>query len=455
MTAMVAACGGGTPEATAEQDLGATLQAAKPGDLVAQARSVLLKRSALRDKGQSTVLERGIAVAPTGPPAATSTLLASSATAHSSTFVQEPGIDEPDLLKTNGRQLYLMDFVSSNGLATSIQLRVEQPSPTGQAQRVQGLTLPTTMAGSASPGVPRGLLLADTAERLVALSEHSLQPTTGAPCLATGVACSTTVTSWVSGSSGSAVQLQLANIADDGQLSWGRRLDIEGRFIAARRIGNVVYLLTTHTPHLAIESLITPAASAERDAALAALRADELLPRLRTDGGDWQTLVNETDCLLQPQNTSSALQVTTLVALDLSTPTPALSARCVLGGTEALYMSAEHVYVATTRSPDVTTLSDGRVSYPQSFTTDIHRFSFSGLSLHYRGSGEVQGHLGWDPERMALRLSEHNGDLRVLSFTGSTGHDDQPRRHTVASPLDCPQARPGERRPQNTVHASQ
>ena len=42
-------------------------------------------------------------------------------------------------------------------------------------------------------------------------------------------------------------------------------------------------------------------------------------------------------------------------------------------------------------------------------------------SVSYRGSGEVAGHLGWNRERSSLRLSEHNGDLRVLSYTGQQG----------------------------------
>ena len=33
----------------------------------------------------------------------------------------------------------------------------------------------------------------------------------------------------------------------------------------------------------------------------------------------------------------------------------------------------------------------------------------------------VAGHLGWDREKAPYRFSEWNGDLRVLSFTGSLG----------------------------------
>jgi hypothetical protein len=41
--------------------------------------------------------------------------------------------------------------------------------------------------------------------------------------------------------------------------------------------------------------------------------------------------------------------------------------------------------------------------------------------LAWRGSADVEGHLGWDSARMSYRLSEHDGHLRVLTYTGSQG----------------------------------
>ena len=84
-------------------------------------------------------------------------------------------------------------------------------------------------------------------------------------------------------------------------------------------------------------------------------------------------------------------------------------------------MSPQNLYLATTRSAQPVTGADGRTFFPSGFVTDLHKFSFDGLNLSYRASGEVRGHLGWDPERISLRMSEHGGDLRVISYTGSSG----------------------------------
>jgi hypothetical protein len=59
--------------------------------------------------------------------------------------------------------------------------------------------------------------------------------------------------------------------------------------------------------------------------------------------------------------------------------------------------------------------------YPSTMSTDIHKFELVAGDVAYRGSGEVTGHLGWDNDRKSYRMSEHNGDLRVLTYTGSIG----------------------------------
>jgi hypothetical protein len=43
------------------------------------------------------------------------------------------------------------------------------------------------------------------------------------------------------------------------------------------------------------------------------------------------------------------------------------------------------------------------------------------MTIAYRGSGEVPGHLGWDASKTSYRLSEHKNDLRVVTYTNGTG----------------------------------
>jgi FAD/FMN-containing dehydrogenase len=80
-------------------------------------------------------------------------------------------------------------------------------------------------------------------------------------------------------------------------------------------------------------------------------------------------------------------------------------------GRGTLYLATTR-YVYTIRSLTV-------MIYPQTMSTDIHKFALVAGDVAYRGSGVVTGHLGWDYDRKSYRLSEHNGDLRVLTYTGS------------------------------------
>ena len=65
----------------------------------------------------------------------------------------------------------------------------------------------------------------------------------------------------------------------------GTHLSIEGNFVDSRRIGDTLYLVSTHAPRLAAEVLPATATAAEREAAIQNLKADDILPRLRRNGG--------------------------------------------------------------------------------------------------------------------------------------------------------------------------
>ena len=57
---------------------------------------------------------------------------------------------------------------------------------------------------------------------------------------------------------------------------------------------------------------------AERAALLAKLSAADVLPTIRVSGGAPQPLVTDTDCYVQPKNSSLTLQLTTITAIDLA-----------------------------------------------------------------------------------------------------------------------------------------
>jgi hypothetical protein len=222
---------------------------------------------------------------------------------------------------------------------------------------------------------------------------------------------------------GPQLSVQRIDVSDPAAARSGTRVVLDGQLLATRRLGDQLVVVSLHQPRLAWEALPMNATVAEREAALAALKVEELLPQVRVDDEPARPLVTETDCWVQPRNASLAVEITTVTVFDLRSPTLAQRSRCFAGGAEAVYVAAGSLYLASTRQAYVArSLVD--MLYPEDMHTDIHKFSLGGedeAGVQYRGSAQVDGHLGWDWQRKSLRMSEWNGDLRVLTFTGREG----------------------------------
>lgn len=411
---LLAACGGGSSSPQPQTGDGPALAASGPGELVDQVRALLVRREAQRQNNPGSVAIGAVAGAPSPALAVGS---GGTPVAHSNTNVQEAAVDEEDLIKTDGTSIYALDTTATApGGGPQNRLLVHRRQPSGDIVPVQALPLPPD--GTAYPS-PRGLLLAAAARRAVVLTE-ALQPIGNpVPCPPEAVCIAPAALIYPPFELKSSVELQLIELDASGDAKLGDKVSIDGRLVASRLVGNAMVLVTTHTPRLAYELLPPTATAAEKSDALARMSAGDVLPQWKRGAGTAQPLVAETDCYLQPKNASLTLEVTTITVVDLATLSR--SGRCFVGGTEGAYLSTKSLVLATSRWP-LRILDSGRLVYQPQFATDLHKFAFDGQRVDYRASGEVNGHLGWDPQRKPYRISEHdNGDLRVLSFTGDVG----------------------------------
>jgi hypothetical protein len=402
---LLGACGGGgggdVPPGRSPGD--AALKASQPGELLAFVKTKLQQRVATPTPSFGGVL----AAAP--PPA---TAAAADSRARSETLVQEQGVDEGDLVKTDGATLYtLHPGPTAGGVPAMGQLTTYRRAADGSLSPAGSMVLPPPADNA---GLASGMYHAAAARRLAVLS--MAWKTTPLPgCVGPCADLSLVPPQWVSNST----LLDMVSVADPAAPALAHSVSIEGRLMDSRVIDNTLYLVTVHAPRLAVEALPPDATAAQRAAALDQLAIGDVLPKLRVDGGPAQPLVADTDCYLQPSNASLALEITTVTAFDLASPALPRASRCFVGGSEALYMSPGSLYLATTRHAYGP--AGERISYPPQIRTDLHKFALDAMAVTYRASGEVAGHLGWDAQRKSYRLSEHNGDLRVLTFTGERG----------------------------------
>ncbi|MBL8289871.1 MAG: beta-propeller domain-containing protein [Rubrivivax sp.] len=409
VTVVLAACGGGGGESAPDPDPGSpALKPSQPGDLTAYVQRVLRERaaqrragSALGDAGTVMPLPVGAAAPATGAPPSFANAL-----------TQERDVDEPDLLKTDGVHLFSLDRRDS----AKPLLRTTRRLASGALEERGSAPL---ALGSASALTPHGLVLAGDGKALAVASE-AWAGIVGNPCVDL---CPALLPGpvWMR----NLVAVERFDVADPAAPAATARVEFDGRVVDARRVGDYLVLVSEYQPMLAADQLPPDATAAAREAAIAATRGADLLPLRRLAGGSTQPMLGETDCWVQPANASLSLSVTTITVFDLRAPNLAPASRCFIGGTEALTMTPQTLYLASTRW-GYTGASGGAAAvlrYPASMRTDIHKFAFDANSgrLAYRASGEVEGHLGWDPERKSYRMGEHDGALRVLSFTGTVG----------------------------------
>jgi len=412
---LLAGCGGGgsnagPPPAPAPEG---ALAGSAPGELLAYVKARLAEREVQRRTNP------GISFGDTaGAPIWLATVTTAAGTAErSGTTVQEAGVDEDDLIKSDGNLIATLapqrGVSAGNAFAT---LQLYRPAA-GDGTRPDALGRVTLTAPDDVYPVTHGMYLAAEHKRVAVLAESSSSGPIAIPDCRTGEACITLLP--YPGFIKSQVQLQLVDITDPTRASVKDRVQIDGRLIGSRQIGRMLYLVTSHAPQFAVERLPATATAAEREATLARMAPEDFLPKWAVNGATARPMVQETQCFVQPANASLDLSVTTITAIDLAAPEVGATHRCFVGGSEALYMSPTNLYLATLRY-GVQTMQT-RLAFAPETRTDIHKFAVTGSLIEYRATGQVNGHLGWDREKAPYRMSEHNGDLRVLSFTGQLG----------------------------------
>ena len=411
---LLASCGGGgastvPPTSGPTQPDERALAASQPGELLSFVKTKLTARQAQRVLTPGADLTTAINL---GAPVSAAAV--SGSVERSGTAVQELGVDEDDLIKTDGNTLVTLVRSSEGGNGVSSgKVQFNRRRADGGLDSTVAVALP---ASADSYAYARGMYLASAAQRVAVLGESQsifdyCIGTRPCPLLAT-----TLVPPQAQQASTALDLVNVSNIAAPTALP---RISIDGRLVGSRLIGNLLYVVTQYTPLLAVDALPQKATDADRAALIAQLKASDVLPSIRVGTAAAQPLLAETDCYVQNKNASLGIEVTTITVFDLADANTRRQSRCFIGGTEALYMTSANLYLATTRyAYDTGPLI---VRFAPQASTDLHKFALSGMLIDYRGSGSVNGHLGWDADKRSYRMSEWGGDLRVLSFTGETG----------------------------------
>jgi uncharacterized secreted protein with C-terminal beta-propeller domain len=326
----------------------------------------------------------GIASVVGAPVGATPTRVAAPATAgedFSGTNVQEEGVDEPDLVKTDGKRIVAiaggrLRYVDVSGARP----RLRDSLALGQAFDNQLLVRgDRALVISSSGGIE---------PMLVRIGPHSAAKTV----------------------------LTEVDLSNPGALRVVRTLTVDGGFLAARLTGSTARLVVRTYPALPIAPPTGTddhaAAEQRNESAIRRAKLQSWIPRyeVKAKGGTTRRYLTQCRSVRHPAR-FSGLGLVTVLTLDLDRSIEPVDSDAVMTNGEIVYASTNRLYVATQQWIDPDVVSGKRE--PPKVETALHGFDVSKPGrTDYRASGSVGGYLlsQWS-------LSEHKGFLRVASTT--------------------------------------
>ena len=296
---------------------------------------------------------------------------------YSTTNVQELEVDEPDIVKTDGKRIL--------ALASGILYYIDVfPGP---PELVSGL--PLLSWGATALRYHQMFMSGDTA--LVLASTHSY------------------------GDRVTTLVLQI-DLSEPERMRLANTLEVDGELIAARLVGDRVALALTFEPMLSDEfdysaSHSEPEKSRAKEInrqVIAESTLEDWAPSYVLNRGPDESatrgILIDCSAAYTPQE-FSGIAVVSVLTFDMSEAIDVESVASVMSGGDTVYASTDRLYVANHRWIDSDDEDISRL------TTHIHRFGIGGPEGPvYEASGSVEGFL-----LDQFAMSEHDGYLRVAS----------------------------------------
>jgi hypothetical protein len=311
----------------------------------------------------------------------------------SNTNTQEAGVDEPDIVKSNGATL----FALAKGKLHAVDVTGERP------RRLDSLALE-------SIGEQQLLLRGDT---LLVISDEGAGRLEG---LGEGRVIQSSVVPAPTPSPPKTVLTQV-DVSKPGWMRVVRRLTFEGRYLSARLVkGSARVVFTSSVPgdlrfYRPRHYGFPEEALAKNRAVIANSKTAHWLPRYEIRNVRTKA---KTTRSVQCRHVSrpprfSGFGMLTVLTIDLDKGLEPVESDAVFADGDIVYASQSSLYVATQRWAGLEPAGDSRT--PPRLATSVHKFDISHSSrTAYRASGTVPGYLlnQW-------ALSEHEGVLRAAT----------------------------------------
>lgn len=324
------------------------------------------------------------------------------------TNLQEAGVDEPDIAKTDGRLVVSLD----GGSLRIVDVTANEPRSRGSLNLTNLGLSPTELLLDGDRALVLGTTTRDTRPYRDYEGDAYIDDAR------------------VSSYSGNGAALGLVDLSDPDSPRLLSLEEITGRQVSARLSGGVARVVVSSTPDLAF---LAPGASARsretarnynRDVVRFA-KASDWLPSRTVVGSNGHILsaaaplVDCADVRYPAQDSGTDLLSVLTIDLGREDAFTAAGATAVVATGDLVYASPERLYVATTQGGWGRSRAGIAPDSDAGGSTAVHEFDISEpASTRYLSSGRVAGYI---PGRWAL--SEYAGDLRVVTTTQEPWHE--------------------------------
>jgi len=411
ITALLVSCGGGGGGTAAPPPV--VVPPATAGLLVAvnsPAQLLVLVQDSLRRELRLAAAQAPVPVTDAG--SATNGELSSGT--FTTTYTQEPSVDEYDVIKYDGQRMFIAPtrsmsccFAVVDLPATAASALPPTQTPPASSRAIRILTTAPAQAGITETGsialdaqqTVEGLYLAG--DRLAALTSTAWWGNYGRYF--------DELSSWTA----QTVGLSIYDVGTPENLVVSQ-LEIEGALVASRKTAAGIFIISRHTPTVAGLNYYpqTQAEVTANNTLIDAISVSALLPGIKVNGVA-SNVLDAGNCLaIDPANDLAPREpgyptLTTILLLDPVTGA-VTDSLCYAEATNGVYMSADALY-----------LTQSDYSVENTATTLVHRFNL-GTNMGYSGSARLSGDLYLGDNR-DFRISEQGGVLRVVTseFTGN------------------------------------
>ncbi|MGH3716084.1 MAG: beta-propeller domain-containing protein [Micromonosporaceae bacterium] len=345
-----------------------------------------------------------------------------SAPDHSGTNVHEAGVDEPDLVKTDGRRIVTV----ADGVLRVVDVATRKQTGTLRLPHDGGQTYDRAYAEA-------GQLLMYGDRALVVLSNPHVRYDGGGPVPGAEPAAPGRADPEASAPELAIVGVELVQIDLAGTPRIISRMKLDGEYVDARAVGGTVRLVTRSAPRVPFaypDGSHRSEARAQRDNRITLERTTiaDWLPRYEIDNGRTVTR-GQVGCQAVSRPTAytgtSMLTVTTL-GLEASALSGKQAVSIVADGS-TVYGTGKTLYVASAQHQAIPV---DAVREPESMPkprTNVYKFDTSRAGTpRFTAAGSVPG---WLINQYAM--SEHDGYLRLATTVEEFGGAAQPRSQSA------------------------